>query len=117
MAYSHQIHEEKEESHRLEDVRKKNTCKKFTKAEAVHNFKRNYEIFIKTYLSKYIRKIEIPIAYLVEYNCKVYLLFYLFLIIITFTSFSFLEYYMSILIVTSMVQLFSLLNHFFQGGR
>lgn len=116
MAHNHQIHEERAKSHRVEDVRKKNTCKKFTKAEAEHNFKRSYEIFTKAYLSKYIRKIEISIAYLVEYNCKVYLLFYLFLIITTFTGFSFLEYYMSILIVTSMVQIFSPLNHFFQGG-
>lgn len=118
MAHNHQIHKERGESHRLEDVRKKkNKCKKFTKVEPEHNFKRSYEIFIKAYLSKYIRKMEIPIAYLVEYSCKVYLLFYLFLIITTFTSFSFLEYYMSILIVTSMVQIFSPLNHFFQGGR
>lgn len=117
MAHNHQIHEETAESHRLEDVRKKNTCKKFTKAEAEHNFKSSNEILIKAYLSKYIRKIEIPIAYPVEYNCKEYSLFQLFLIIPSFTSFSFLEYDMNILIVTSMVQIFSSLNHFFQGGR
>lgn len=63
MAHNYQIHEERAESHRLENVRKKNTCKKFTKAEAEHNFKRSYEILIKAYLLKYIREIEIPIEY------------------------------------------------------
>lgn len=53
MAHNNQIHEERAESHRLENVRKKNTCKKFTKAEAEHSFKRSYEILIKTLIKIY----------------------------------------------------------------
>lgn len=55
MAYNHQIYEDRAGSHRLEDVwKKKNTHKKFTKAEAEHNFKKSYEIQIKENLSEYV---------------------------------------------------------------